>query len=36
MRVLIAEDDPLIALGLVERVRSLGHELIGTVVETGA
>jgi AmiR/NasT family two-component response regulator len=29
MRVLVAEDDPLIALGLSERVRSLGHEPIG-------
>jgi response regulator NasT len=29
MRVLIAEDDPLIALGLVERLRALGHEPIG-------
>jgi AmiR/NasT family two-component response regulator len=29
MRVLIAEDDPLIALGLCERLRSLGHEPIG-------
>jgi response regulator NasT len=29
MRVLIAEDDPLIALGLSERLRSLGHEPIG-------
>ena len=29
MIVLIAEDDPLIALGLVERLRSLGHEPIG-------
>jgi response regulator NasT len=29
MRVLIAEDDPLIALGLAERLRSLGHEPIG-------
>ncbi len=29
MRVLIAEDDPLIALGLVERLRLLGHEPIG-------
>jgi response regulator NasT len=27
--VLVAEDDPLIALGLVERLRSLGHEPIG-------
>ena len=29
MRVLVAEDDPLIALALVERVWSLGHEPIG-------
>ncbi len=29
MRVLIAEDDPLIALGLCERLRLLGHEPIG-------
>ena len=29
MRVLIAEDDPVVALGLAERVRSLGHEPIG-------
>ena len=29
MRVLVAEDDPLIALGLVERLRSLGHEPVG-------
>jgi two-component system, response regulator PdtaR len=29
MRVLIAEDDPVIALGLAERLRSLGHEPIG-------
>jgi AmiR/NasT family two-component response regulator len=29
MRVLIAEDDPLIALGLCERLRTLGHEPIG-------
>ena len=29
MRVLVAEDDPLIALGLSERLRSLGHEPIG-------
>jgi response regulator NasT len=29
MRVLVAEDDPLIALGLVERLRSLGYEPIG-------
>ena len=29
MKVLVAEDDPLIALGLVERLRSLGHEPVG-------
>ena len=29
MRVLVAEDDPVIALALVERLRSLGHEPIG-------
>jgi two-component system, response regulator PdtaR len=29
MRVLVAEDDPVIALALVERLRSLGHEAIG-------
>ena len=29
MRVLIAEDDPLIAFALAERLRSLGHEAIG-------
>lgn len=29
MRVLIAEDDPVIALGLVERVASLGHDPLG-------
>jgi AmiR/NasT family two-component response regulator len=31
MRVLIAEDDPVIAFALVERVRSLGHEPLGPV-----
>ncbi|HEX6662534.1 MAG TPA: response regulator [Gaiellaceae bacterium] len=31
MRVLIAEDDPVVALGLERRVRSLGHEPIGPV-----
>lgn len=31
MRVLIAEDDPIVALGLERRVRSLGHEPIGPV-----
>jgi two-component system, response regulator PdtaR len=29
VRVLVAEDDPVIALGLAERLRSLGHEPIG-------
>ena len=29
MRVLVAEDDPLIALGLCERLRELGHEPVG-------
>jgi two-component system, response regulator PdtaR len=31
MKVLIAEDDPVVALGLAERVRSLGHDPIGPV-----
>jgi two-component system, response regulator PdtaR len=31
MRVLVAEDDPVIALGLVERLRMLGHEPLGPV-----
>jgi response regulator NasT len=31
MRVLVAEDDPVIALGLAERLRMLGHEPIGPV-----
>lgn len=33
MRVLIAEDDPVVALGLEQRVRALGHEPIGPVGE---
>jgi AmiR/NasT family two-component response regulator len=33
MRVLIAEDDPLIALGLTERLRALGHEPIGPAAD---
>jgi two-component system, response regulator PdtaR len=33
LRVLIAEDDPVIALALVERIRSLGHEPIGPVAD---
>jgi AmiR/NasT family two-component response regulator len=31
MKILIAEDDPVVALGLSERVRTLGHEPIGPV-----
>jgi AmiR/NasT family two-component response regulator len=31
MKVLIAEDDPVVALGLAERVSSLGHDPIGPV-----
>jgi two-component system, response regulator PdtaR len=31
MRILIAEDDPVIALALAERVRLLGHEPLGPV-----
>jgi AmiR/NasT family two-component response regulator len=31
MRVLIAEDDPVIGMGLAERLRELGHEPIGPV-----
>ena len=31
MRVLVAEDDPVIALGLAKRLRSLGHEPVGPV-----
>lgn len=33
MRVLIAEDDPVIGLGLAERLRQLGHEPIGPVAD---
>jgi AmiR/NasT family two-component response regulator len=33
LKVLIAEDDPLIALGLAERVRSLGHEALGPAAD---
>ena len=33
MRVLIAEDDPLIALGHAERLRLLGHEPIGPAAD---
>ena len=31
MRILIAEDEPVTALALAERVRSLGHEPVGPV-----
>lgn len=31
MRILIAEDDPVIGLGLAQRLRALGHEPIGPV-----
>jgi response regulator NasT len=34
--VLVAEDDPLIALGLVERLRSLGHEPVGPAADGAA
>jgi len=33
MRVLIAEDDPVIGLGLCERLRSLGHEPLGPAAD---
>jgi two-component system, response regulator PdtaR len=33
VKVLIAEDDPVVALGLAERVRSLGHETLGPVAD---
>jgi two-component system, response regulator PdtaR len=33
MRVLIAEDDPLIAFALAERLRSLGHEPLGPAAD---
>jgi AmiR/NasT family two-component response regulator len=33
VKVLIAEDDPVIALGLAERVRSLGHQPLGPAVD---
>src|SRR6202008_3175426 len=33
VRVLIADDDPVIALGLAERVRSLGHEALGPAAD---
>jgi len=33
LRVLVADDNPVIALGLAERLRSLGHELIGPAAD---
>ena len=33
MRVLVAEDNPVIALGLCERLRALGHEPIGPAAD---
>jgi two-component system, response regulator PdtaR len=33
MRVLVADDDPLISIGLCERLRALGHEPIGPVAD---
>jgi two-component system, response regulator PdtaR len=36
MRVLVAEDDPVIALGLAERLRSLGHEPVGPAPDGAA
>jgi AmiR/NasT family two-component response regulator len=39
MRVLVAEDDPIIALGLARRLGTMGHEVVGpvaTVAEAAA
>jgi response regulator NasT len=33
MRVLVADDNPVVALGLTERLRSLGHEPIGPAAD---
>ena len=33
MRILVADDDPVIGLGLAERLRSLGHEPIGPAAD---
>jgi response regulator NasT len=33
MRVLVADDNPVVALGLAERLRSLGHEPIGPAAD---
>ena len=31
MKILIAEDDPVVAMGLTERLRTLGHDPVGPV-----
>ena len=39
MRILVAEDDPIIALGLARRLATMGHEVVGpaaTAAEAGA
>ena len=33
MRVLVADDNPIVALGLVERLRTLGHDPIGPAAD---
>ena len=33
MRVLVAEDEPVVALALVQRLRGLGHEPIGPAAD---
>ena len=33
MKILVAEDNPVIALGLVKRLQSLGHEPLGPAVD---
>ncbi len=33
MRILIAEDDPVIAIGLVARLKALGHEPLGPATD---
>jgi two-component system, response regulator PdtaR len=35
VRILVAEDDPLIALALTERLRRLGHEPLGPAADGG-
>jgi len=36
MRVLVADDDPVVALALAHRLRSLGHEPVGPVADGAA